>query len=123
MLDPTSPVARNLRRLRLERGLSIAHLAGAAGLTPEQLSQAERNEAVLDKAAISRVAQVLEVDAEDVSGDLRAITAEVIATAVQQRETSRQLRSTLDDLLATTRELFAQIEETRRKHRRKGPHG
>jgi transcriptional regulator with XRE-family HTH domain len=56
-------VARNLRRLRNERGLSQEQLADLAGITRNYVGMIERQENSPTIATLERIAKALEVEA------------------------------------------------------------
>ncbi|HXV94968.1 MAG TPA: helix-turn-helix domain-containing protein [Gaiellaceae bacterium] len=66
--DPTgsAPVGRRLRELRRQRGLTMAQLAEATGLTSGFLSQLERDLTSVSLSSLARICSVLDVRFGDV---------------------------------------------------------
>ena len=68
MLGPRQILARNLRRLRLSAGLSQEELADRAGLHRTYISSVERAQRNVSLENLFKLAQGLEVSAQDLVG-------------------------------------------------------
>lgn len=66
--------ATNMRRIRLEKGLTQEKVAEAAGLHPNYISSVERGERNISVINISRIATALEVGMPELLTDLPAKT-------------------------------------------------
>jgi transcriptional regulator with XRE-family HTH domain len=95
-------VATNMRRLRLARGMSLREMSSQTGLSTSLLSQIEREVANPTVAALTRIAQTLEVT-----------FAELTRSPLTQPEIIRADRSTSDDDSPRARMLFSMMDRRR----------
>src|SRR5215831_19034475 len=69
MDENTQPIGERLRTLRRWRGMTLAELAGLAGVSEAYLSMVERGLRTLDRRSyISALASVLRVSEKDLTG-------------------------------------------------------
>lgn len=115
MTTPNPSVGNNLRRLRTERDLSLAGVAGQAGISVATLSRVETNKQSLEVGLLLRLAGILGASASEIlSGepeDTGSLSRRVAALPAAERaqvlldsagpRRVRELGSTLDGLVST----------------------
>lgn len=117
MQPRSSPLSHGLRRLRLERRISIATLARLARVPARRLRAFETVASALEPDEIDRLAEVLTVTPEEMAAHERSLTAALMEQSARERETSRRLCEAVRELLDEAQVLLEQIEDTRRRHR------
>jgi transcriptional regulator with XRE-family HTH domain len=65
-------IGARIRKIRKERGLSIAELARGANLSPSFISQAERDMTMPSVRTLNRLAEVLQIDVQELLGESAA---------------------------------------------------
>jgi transcriptional regulator with XRE-family HTH domain len=116
MNPDVSRVGESLRRIRVQRRLSLSDVAGKAGVSVATLSRIETNKQNLDVTLLSTLAGVLGVSLSEVFGERESDGADALMKHVSRlrrserarllfapsrHRDSRGLRETIEDLLST----------------------
>lgn len=136
MNNHAAAVGERLRRIRMERRLSLAHLADRVGVSVATLSRVETSKQNIDVSMLVTLASVLDVSPGEILGERndgddadglkrrlarlpRAERTRLFLEASRVRQ-MQELSSMVDDLIATLdvlREELAQLQKNVRKRR------
>ncbi|MFC4276991.1 short-chain fatty acyl-CoA regulator family protein [Achromobacter aloeverae] len=114
-----------LRRLREERGLTQAALAGLLGLSASYLNQLEKNQRPLTRPVLLRLGEVLGVDAQSFSEEeearmilaLQEVAADLPAAATGDRDEGRISRTEISEIAANMPAVGRAMIQLHRRHR------
>lgn len=136
MSTTAAAVGETIRRLRLERDLSLADVAGKAGISVASLSRVETNKQSVDVELLLKLAQVLSVAPAELMGGAQEVrSSDTLARELarlapaerariflqSRRHDAKQLPAAVDDLLSTIdvlREDLVELQRTVARRRR-----
>ena len=135
MIRPAPAVGDMLRRLRVERQLSLAGVAAQAGVSVATLSRVETSKQTLDVPMLQTLARILGVPAGEILGEdgndddpatlerrlarLSGADRTKLFLDASRRRNAKELGNVLDDLLSTIDVLRDELLEVQRSVRRR----